>query len=646
MKSQQPTPIKGQAPDEVGRVAYSTDLTQAASRRKQGDIINKVNPLVYLQPFKLTFMQDLFLDVLSSAATKREAKSYLSRFASRKPATQTAEVAPLVESRTGVNLGHLYPSTRAVEESPKFVHKPQAGLTQETTQPLHVALVKIRATQLIDDATLQGVGHTLSQLTRLGLSCVVVVDYTNCGGLNIQEQKRLALEHADRLVAAIDLYGGQGATRLDNMIGILPVAEQDSLLLKVRRKVQVTNRNLLLSPLRRGVIPVITAIGFSSTNQSLALVDADEVVLALTREFAGIQTRESPDEDPLRVAERVKELQKQISLDRVILLDTLGGIPSNTSAYGSHVFINLEQEFDPIREELKKSRTESSDQVVDLHLRNLELLRQTLALLPPTSSALLTTPQEAANSGKRSQQSQSSNFGVGTRTQRNALIHNLLTDKPVFSPSLPSTLSAKTSPATFVKRGMPITIIPNPFTNPWMPPTASSPSIKLTDPRIDLTRLVQLIDDSFGRKLDVNHYLSRIHRRIAGVIIAGEYEGGAILTWETPPGADPTSSVRMVPYLDKFAVLKRSQGAGGVADIVFKAMVRDCLPNGVCWRSRKDNPVNKWYFERAKGTWKMPGTNWTMFWTTEEVEQDLILDYENVCKAVEPSWADKKAVVD
>ena len=597
-------------------------------------------------------MQHLFLDVLSSAATKREAKSYLSRFSSKKPLAPPPKTEAPVESRAGVNLEHLYPSIRAVEESPKFVHKPLSDSIQEAAQPLHVALVKLRATQSVDDVTLRGVGHTLSQLTSLGLSCVVVVDCNASDGASIQDKKRQSLEQADRLVTAVDSYGGQGARRLDNIVGVLPVESQNSLLLNIRGKAQMTNSNLLLAPLRRGVIPVVAPIGFSSITQSLATMDADEIVLALTREFAGIQPVKSCEEDPLTVAQRVKELQKQISLDRVILLDPLGGIPSQSSGHQSHVFINLEQEYDFIRDELSQSKLESSDvgesssRLEDTHLKNLKLLRQTLALLPPTSSALLTTPQEAANSGKRYQQSQPSGIGVGTRPQRNPLIHNLLTDKPVFSPSLPSALSTKTSPATFVKRGMPITIIPNPLTNPWTPPTASPPSIKLTDPRIDLTRLVHLIDDSFGRRLDVNHYLSRINDRIAGVIIAGEYEGGAILTWETPPGAGPIHSARMVPYLDKFAVLKRSQGAGGVADIVFKAMVRDCFPNGVCWRSRKDNPVNKWYFERAKGTWKMPGTNWTMFWTTEDVEQNLFLDYEGVCKTVEPSWADKKAVAD
>jgi amino-acid N-acetyltransferase len=158
---------------------------------------------------------------------------------------------------------------------------------------------------------------------------------------------------------------------------------------------------------------------------------------------------------------------------------------------------------------------------------------------------------------------------------------------------------------------------------------------------------VHLIEDSFSRQLDVPHYISRIESSLAGIIIAGGYEGGAILTWENPPHKSPLTAPK-VPYLDKFAVLKRSQGAGGVADIVFNAMVRNCFPDGVCWRSRTDNPVNKWYFERAKGTWKIPGSNWTMFWTTEGVEKgdDTFLDYEAVCRSVVPSWADKKAVVD
>jgi amino-acid N-acetyltransferase len=179
--------------------------------------------------------------------------------------------------------------------------------------------------------------------------------------------------------------------------------------------------------------------------------------------------------------------------------------------------------------------------------------------------------------------------------------------------------------------------------------------------------LVELIEDSFRRKLDAHHYLDRIRGRVAGLIIAGDYEGGAICTWETPPNlktTPPPDSPLWVPYLDKFAVLTSSQGSGGVADIVWGALTRTCFPNGLVWRSRTSNPVNKWYFERAVGMWNLPDGEWTMFWTTEGVveewakrleeskafakeavgEQDMTRwdAYFGVCSGVPPSWADNK----
>jgi len=166
-----------------------------------------------------------------------------------------------------------------------------------------------------------------------------------------------------------------------------------------------------------------------------------------------------------------------------------------------------------------------------------------------------------------------------------------------------------------------------------------------------LPRLVYLIEDSFNRKLDVQHYLNRVNENLAGVIVAGEYEGGAILTWEQPEGLDYRTAYeqgRLVPYLDKFAVLKSRQGSGGVADILFNAMVGDCFPDGVSWRSRKDNPVNKWYFQRSAGTCELSDSNWTMFWTTLglDARHPTVKDYESVCRTVEPSWSDKKHILD
>ena len=567
---------------------------------------------------------------------------------------------------------------------------------------LHVALVKIRAPQELDDATLVGVGHTLSQLALLGLSCVVVVDCNDGKTRSSRELRHLSIEQAGRVVGAIDHSGGQGARRLDNIIEFSPIKQNPPPSVRIRSGLKIVHRKFLLASLQRGVIPVIVPNAFMSGIQTVIPVDASEVLLVLSREFAGIQIQPGVDESPYAMADKIRKLQAEVSLDRIILLDPLGGIPSLSGNYGSHLFINLEQEYSVIHKELsefkldlaktlpiiispcntlrsiQKSETTfkvweekykvkgienrtSSPTVtassIQIQLENLELLRQSLTILPPSASALLTTADEAANIEGRPQHL-SQIPGVGTRRQRNPLIYNLLTDKPICSSSLPSARSQRPSstgsdnnlvpfPATFVKRGMPLTILPDPLTHPWHPPVQPSGSVKLLDARLDLARLVHLIEDSFSRQLDVPHYMSRIGSNLAGVIIAGEYEGGALLTWETPPQKSGLS-VKKVPYLDKFAVLKRSQGAGGVADIVFNAMVRNCFPGGVCWRSRTDNPVNKWYFERAKGSWRIPGSNWTMFWTTDQVEKgdDTFLDYEAVCRSVVPSWADKKAVVD
>lgn len=661
---------------------------------------------------KLTYYQELFLDVLGSTATKREAKAYLSRFGAIKTVPQHETRSQPKKRDVGVNLGNLFVSLRAVDDKHVFSQTPtQAPFGSRASESLHIALVKIRAPQVVDDVTLRGIGNTLSQIARLGMCPVVVVDCEDGRGRMPLDAARLAVQQADRIVEAIEAYGGQGARRIDSVIAISSVDEQLQPSVKISGELRVAYRDLLMAPLRRGTISVIAPVGFNSKTQKLEPVTANEVILALTREFAGIQTRLLAEDDTQQVAEEILTLQKQTPLDRIIILDPLGGIPATDSSHGSHVFINLEQEFGAIRKDLlvagnnqlqvsksvepgsigndvstpttmsntvpsqadESASARSKGQVqartartakdndnrfdMQMHVKNLDLLKHSLAILPPSSSAFLTTPYAVANSQSRPPQA-SQGPRVRTRRQRNPLIHNLLTDKPVYSSSLPPDRSPNSSqslypattsyPATFCKRGMPIGIFPDPLEHPWAPPSLSNTCIDLSDPRIDLPRLIYLIEDSFNRKLDVAHYLSRIKGRIAGIIVAGEYEGGAILTWETPPGLPTGDSKRIVPYLDKFAVLKRSQGAGGVADVVFKAMVRDCFPNGVCWRSRTNNPVNKWYFERAKGTWKMPGTNWTMFWTTEGVERgdEVFLGYEGVCKTIVPSWANKRAIAD
>lgn len=615
---------------------------------------------------------------------------------------------------SGVNLGSFY-GARSLYDSPVFRQDATpAPLAVESFERLHLALIKLKTPQLLDDAVLTGVAKTLSQLTRLGMACCVVVDP---GGTdNASTSRAIATAQADRLARAIDVQPDSKSTCIDSMLSI-PIGNSEF--------PTVASRKALINPLRDGRIAITTPIAYTEETPRAMMVSANDALLALTKELAGLTMAHHPDEDPILTAERTRGLQQEVALDRVILLDPLGGIPAFSGPQTSHAFINLEQEYDDIENELLRVRQYGAAEVEDPsftppstavsgastpasvassasrnlysiaesnplsklvnseivsmppeqtddttlpspinallngHLDNLRLSQGALAMLPSASSGIITSPEEVANSAQAPHAAASNLSIVGTRRQRNPLIHNLLTDKPLLSSSLPMSrrsangvpdpITAPISHTTLVKRGMPLTMFPDPRIQAWT--AGDRPRFTLDDPRIDLPRLVHLIEDSFNRKLDVQDYLNRVEDRLAGLIIAGEYEGGAILTWELPPGVEAgseQSASRMVPYLDKFAVLKRSQGAGGVADIVFNAMLRTCFPNGVCWRSRKDNPVNKWYFERSRGTWKLADSNWTMFWTTSGLLEDSarFRDYEAVCRSIQPSWADNKNIDD
>ncbi|KAG0133494.1 hypothetical protein HOY82DRAFT_604599 [Tuber indicum] len=546
--------------------------------------------------------RDLYLSVLSSTSTKREAKTYLQRFTPSLAVTPTQPGAPspapppkLMKQSplTGSDIKAQDP-TYAQEslESNSTVGPaiaPALFVPEIAQEDIHVGLIKIRGASHTDDATLKGVGRTICQLQRLGLFTIVVVDEelpsTNSSEA-IAKWRADTENQADRVVLAIEMERGQ-ARRVD---GTLTVDLEGSPL-KVAP-------NHITTPLSRGVIPVLYPMAYNS-NQCLVPATANEVVLELTKQLSTHYPQSSPIDQP-------------ISLDRIIFLDPLGGIPSIDRPSGAHVFINLEQEYNGLKNQLN-----------DHHLSNLSTLREALFLLPPTSSGVITTSTLAA----------AHNLNSTSKRSKNPLIHNLLTDKPLISSSLPVQSSSPATLTTLLKHGIPITTHPS--------------HTKLTDAsKINLAKLTLLIEDSFGKRLDLEHYLSRTNDNIAAVIVAGDYEGAAIVTWEYP-SEDKTK--QRVCYLDKFAVLKRSQGTGGVADVVFKAMVegvRNGLfegAEGIVWRSRRWNPVNKWYFERAKGTYKIPGSGWTMFWTTQdaEVSERRFGEYAEICARIEPSLVDE-----
>jgi len=404
-------------------------------------------------------------------------------------------------------------------------------------EQLHIALVKINQVETLHDDVLEGIGRTLKQLRKLGLLAVVVFDLDIEGGQSQIPNRTYSMkliEEADRIVVGIERSGAK-ARRVDGSVSIDDAGET-----------QISLPNLIFAPLSRGTIPVLCNTAYDSIQKSKCTT-SNAILLALTNMISKTDGGSAKSTNV-------------ISLDRIIVLDPSGGIPSSERK-GAHVFVNLEQEYDTIQADLKELLSVGTD-----YQSILQTLRDCLRILPPTSSAVVTTPLSVSSAGG----------------QRNPLIYNLLTDKPAFSPSLPISPSLPRTTTTLLKHGIPLTILPS---------SSFDGGNRLSKhPQINLPKLVTLIEDSFGKKLDVDHYLRRVDNRMAGVIIGGDYDGAALITWEEGLNG------RKVPYLDKFAVARKSQGLGGVADVVFKAMIlgEGMFPSELLWRSRKDNPVNKW----------------------------------------------------
>ncbi|KAF2626429.1 N-acetylglutamate synthase [Macroventuria anomochaeta] len=662
--------------------------------------------------------RDQLTRLLKESDAKRDARNYIKHFdvTKKAPADAVPKARQAVSAilhndpataLTGVNLGNLYEPTIFTREQ-----LPEEKFKESSDEPLHLALVKIRQPQALDDVTLGGIASTLSQLAQLGLSTAVVLDCDDdafCDTAHARPPLEQTIRRqATRMVAALQKYNEPGALLVEHALSHASLGGDRLSTAHVRGDVEVKDNYLLFPPIDDGVIPVIPPFAYDSDLKRVTVL-ADDVVLALVREFAGL-TGGSSSSTESNTHSRQDVYDRPI-LDRIIILDPLGGIPSQNRADGAHVFVNLEAEYRDIKGELAKVSLDAKsmageggpaslgsgnpfsqfvENVVaplpgrpkhqigdilppDRHTKNLNVVERALKLLPPSSSGLIITPTEAATESLP----EPDESGRRPKPSPNPLIHNVLTDKPMVSSSLPTSPASRLhglhapNPSTFLKKGIPLTMIPDPrVCGPWQPPSTGYPSIDLAnDPRINLPKLVDLINDSFRRKLDPKDYLARIHGRVAGVIIAGDYEGGAICTWETPSTlrqhqfgsaieSKDTDSPHWVPYLDKFAVLTSSQGSGGVSDIVWAALVRTCFPRGVVWRSRTSNPVNKWYQERSTGMWNLPDGQWTMFWTVEGVtagwggvegrEQEMRRwdAYVDVCSGIEPSWLDGKKQLD
>lgn len=569
---------------------------------------------------------ELILTILNSTATKREARSYLSKYRlleendiykNKQKIVGTNDNNDLLKNDNSNNcvpfsnkqyseyigkvledndkINNDFNNSSAVPDSltsslnPEFNQFNKVSNEIKLTQTIRTCILRIRKLYRWNDETIKGLGVVLKKAMSLGASPVIIIDGDIIKGFNGENKIEKNIENYVDL--QLDSFV-QKLTYLDSSLpcrivkGCFDLIDNNELKIIIPEMIGV--------PIFSGIIPIISP--FAVMEGAFKSVEGFKLTNTI------IDCLEN------------KNMKDILSVEKVVFIDEVGGFPSIERSEGSHVLINLLQEYNDIKNEICNELTLTKNER-ETHLSNLEEMKYLLDK-SPSITGILTTPEMAAREEEKQ---------VGKET--NPIIYNILTDRPTISSSLP--VSLRRTPqlnTTIIKEGISISVY-----------QSKSPSEGLNlvemekNNQINLEKLKGLIDSSFGRDLNLNHYLGRINKRVAGLIIAGDYEGGAIITWED-------AGDRSVAYLDKFAVIKELQGIPGIADVVFKAMLKS-FQDELLWRSRKNNPVNKWYFERSKANYSIDGTQWRLFFTGEkELTESNLEKYIKICGSIEPSF--------
>ncbi|KAJ2893531.1 Amino-acid acetyltransferase, mitochondrial [Coemansia aciculifera] len=399
------------------------------------------------------------------------------------------------------------------------------------------SLSKIAALVCIEEGEGEDVGKLLAQMQRIGVMPIVLL--SRAAGKGTGRTHGDVVASAFSLADKVEQEGGRARPICDGVF----TEETNS-------RVVMADGEPIAAAIAQGLIPVVAPVSTdSSTALQLRSIDTRSTAMpALARGLAQLGS------DRLTVA-------------RVILLHK-----KNEEEVMSQRLVNLEEDF------------------VDSASGTLQMMRECLASLPPTSAGIVASASLAA-------------------VDPAVVIRGLISERPV-----PEDAQA----LTLLRHGFRI---------------QRHSSLETCD----LDRLQRLLETSFERKLDREAYFERLRRvgRVQ-VVVAGEYQGAVIVTYE-----DGGEGGWLLPYLDKFAVMPGMQGTG-MSDILWKELMAAAgtSTSSLLWRSRSDNGVNRWYFDRSHGHWREAGgMKWVFFWhSSGKTELKQVRKGIKIAKGIPPSF--------
>ncbi|KAF5385515.1 hypothetical protein D9757_005418 [Collybiopsis confluens] len=520
---------------------------------------------------------DFILSILRANASSRDAKPYFASFGPRPQPPRPVSSLPDREKSIPIE-------TPPVSDQPK-VNPLIASIIDPVIR--RTALVKVQGP--FTQTQLDSIARGMVYLEKLGLVSVIVIENDDIRR-GEQDSRSAIIEDTMRLVSFLEKHGARARPVLGAVVRLGPKPDGPEIqqdFFPLEAHTLPSDLIPIRSALRSGEIPVIPPFALDSFCRSIR-IDANDVLGALARGMAEAGPQSSPQEGASTDASAEASGDVDLTPLRLMIINREGGVPSYARSGYPHLLINLDSESKHIHETFQESWRHTHKTA----LSNLALAKTCLAYMPPTSSAVM----------------------VSHRSQ-SSLIGNLITNRPAVSSSLPHALlqgNRKLTPhtPTLIRRGLAIRVV-------------------RTVDEIDRTKMNALLEQSFGRSLEEVEFYNRLKHTLDFVIIAGDYAGAAIVTNEPCPNLS-----QPISYLDKFAVLPSHQGDGTV-DFLWVALHDESYglghpssanPNGgkegqgegrdLVWRSRVNNPVNKWYFERSSGHVRLG--DWVLFWCDAE----------------------------
>ncbi|BEJ12163.1 hypothetical protein CspHIS471_0206230 [Cutaneotrichosporon sp. HIS471] len=522
---------------------------------------------------------EFVMSILQASPSMRDSRGYIASFAppTAPPAMELPDPTPVPGTDTATN-----PLVNSLLNP--IVRRP--------------ALVKIQGP--FKDHQLASVARGIHSLQMLGLVSVVVIDRDDIppfeprDSMAAEAQRTMILRDVERTVHFLTKAHAGARPILATVARITDAGDvyvEAEGLDHIRRAVQ------------EGEIPVLLPVALDDGCRARR-ISANAVLAALAEAMAN----EAPTPPAAPATARPK---MDLTPARLLIINREGGIPSYARAGLPHLSINLSSELEFIERHWQPNWVYTHPTA----LSNLALADTCLAHMPKDASALIVSHRSST-----------------------ALIANLITNKPAHSASLPHALltqsEGRLSPdtPTLVRRGLPVSVL------------------RSVD-EIDKPKLAALLNKSFGRVLNEEAYWARLEADLDFVIVVGDYAGAAVVTTEgKADGLD-------ICYLDKFAVLPSHQGDGTV-DFLWVALRDETYGLGLLdaanpsvgslsgigrgkdlvWRSRSDNPVNKWYFERSNGFMTSQDGKWKLFWCdAEQRMREIALESGGVVRVVEES---------